>query len=225
MPSESTILPLSVTLRCRISVSTARREPKPAAARYLLMRMSSASGHDVQGTWSVQPGALRGDRVQALAQVLDVGLAGQRQRRQVVEPVLEPEDAVEHLGRAVEHGATALVVAPGLLDHAALEQAGDGAVGRDAADARDLGTGDRLQVGDHGERLERRGRELRDRARAAAAARTPRPSWRRRGSRSRARPSRARRRCVPRRAARRARRARARRARAAPRPRRRARRS
>src|ERR1700753_2236839 len=97
------------------------------------MRMSSASAtaYRVRGHALELPGALRRDGVQALAQVVDVGLAGQRQRRQVVDPVLEPEDAIEHLGRAVEHGAAALVVAPGLLDHAALEQAGDRTVGRD----------------------------------------------------------------------------------------------
>ena len=128
--------------------------------------------------------------------------------------------------RAVEHRRAEPVAAAGLLDQPALEQAGDDGVGGDAADAGDLGPPDRLQVGDHGERLERRGAEpALGRARLQAAAR-PRPG----------RPARRAGRSAPRdalehdaaRRARRgalaARRARARRARSSPRPRPRARR-
>ena len=43
--------------------------------------------------------------------------------------------------------------APGFLDQAALQQRAGGRFGADAADPRDLGTRDRLQIGDDRQRL------------------------------------------------------------------------
>src|SRR5256885_9602544 len=59
----------------------------------------------------------------------------------LVEPV-EAEQALEQLGGAVEHRAE--LRAARLLDEAALEQCSDRGLGGHAADARDLGAGDRL---------------------------------------------------------------------------------
>ena len=69
--------------------------------------------------------------------------------------------------RAVEDRAELRVA--GLLDQAPLEQRGGRRVGADAADARDLGARDRLQVGDDRERLGLGGRQ-RGGARAAEQA-------------------------------------------------------
>ena len=61
----------------------------------------------------------------------------------------------EVAGGAVEVGAGRVVLA-GLLDQAAGEQRAHHAVDVDAADRRDPGPRDRLLVGDHGQRLQRR---------------------------------------------------------------------
>ena len=102
-------------------------------------------------------GLADGDRVQPLAD-LRGALA------QVVEPrqrggALEPEDAFEERRRPVADGATRAVVASRLGDQAALEQAGDGRVGGDPADAGDLRPAARAEVGDDRERLQGRLRE------------------------------------------------------------------
>ena len=90
----------------------------------------------------VQPLAdLRG----ALAQVVEA-----RQRG----GVLEPEDALEERRRPVADGTAGAVVPAGFGDQAAFEQAGDGRVGGDAADAGDLRPAARAEVGDDRERLE-----------------------------------------------------------------------
>ena len=83
---------------------------------------------------------------------------------EVVEPgqrsgALEPEDALEERRRPVANRSTRSIVAACLGDQAALEQAGDGRVGGDAADASDLGPAARAEVGNDRERLHRRLRE------------------------------------------------------------------
>src|SRR5439155_25388168 len=64
-----------------------------------------------------------------------------RQRGEAV----EPEDALEERRRAIADRAGALVAA-GLGDQAALDEARDGRVGGDAADPCDLGSRDRAEV-------------------------------------------------------------------------------
>ncbi len=63
----------------------------------------------------------------------------------------EAEEAFEQLGRLEQGGAE--LRASRLLDQAALGQRLHGRLRGDAADARDLGPGDRLQVGDDRQRL------------------------------------------------------------------------
>ena len=89
------------------------------------------------------------DRVRALADVVEP-----RQR--------EATRARRRARTAASSGSGSrpgAVVAAGLGDQAALGEAGDGRVGRDAADPRDLRPRDRAEVGDDRERLERRLRE------------------------------------------------------------------
>ena len=118
----------------------------------------------------------------------------------------QAEQLQEQRGGAVEHGAERR--AAGLLDQAALGERARGGLRRDAADARHLRPRDRLQVGDHRQRLGL-GRRERRRARAsrAAAARPPPPRGARRASSRRRSPSARRRGRAGRRAARSARRA------------------
>ena len=72
---------------------------------------------------------------------------------------LEPEDALEERRRPVADRPAGAVVPARFRDQAALEQAGDGRVGGDAADPGDLGPAARAEVGDDRERLERGLRE------------------------------------------------------------------
>src|SRR5436305_9287052 len=81
-------------------------------------------------------GALLGDLVQAPADLVSA-LADVVEPRQLRE-ALEAEDPLEERRRAVADRAARRVVAPGLSDQAPLEEVGDGRVGRDAADARDV---------------------------------------------------------------------------------------
>src|SRR5439155_18880628 len=78
---------------------------------------------------------------------------------EVVEPRqlgerLEPEHPLEEPGRPVADGAARGVLAPSFGDQPALDQAGHGRVGRDAADAGDLRPRARPEVRDDRERLE-----------------------------------------------------------------------
>ena len=69
--------------------------------------------------------------------------------------LLEPEDALEERRRAVADGAARGGLAAGLCEKAPLDQAGDGGVGGDAADTRDLGPRARAEVRHDRQRLER----------------------------------------------------------------------
>ena len=115
----------------------------------------------------------------------------------------EPEEALEQGRRAIDGGAEAR--APGLLDQPALGEGLHRRLRGDAADARDLGTRDRLQVGDDRQRLglrlgQRRGLRPRQQppgglarrpgARRACGPRRPR-AGRRRGRRASRRADRA----------------------------------
>ena len=78
---------------------------------------------------------------------------------EVVEPrqrgeALEPEDALEELGRPVADGAADARLAPRFRQQASLDQPGHDRLGGDAAHAREIGTGDRAEVRGHGQRLE-----------------------------------------------------------------------
>jgi hypothetical protein len=80
---------------------------------------------------------------------------------QVVEPrelreARQAENALEERRRSVPNRA---LVATGLRDEAALEETGDGRIGRHAADARDLRTADRPQIRDDRKGLQSRLRE------------------------------------------------------------------
>ena len=81
----------------------------------------------------------------------------------------EPEQLEEERRGPVQDRAE--LRAAGLLDQAALDQRGRRRLRRDAADARDLGPRDRLQVGDDRQRLGLRGRQAR---RARAGEQPPR---------------------------------------------------
>ena len=162
-----------------------------------------------------------GDVLEPRAQLLDV--AGELVELGELRAVGEPEDALEEGRRLVAHGAT-LAVAAGLGDQAALDEARDGRVGGDAADAGDLGARHRAEVGDDRQGLERRLGEPALHRAARRGARTRRRPRAPRGRRSRRRRAPGRLRCGPRGSGRRSARARSRRAPAPPRSRRRARR-
>ena len=87
---------------------------------------------------------------------------------QVVRRV-QPEELEEQRRRAVQDGAE--LAAARLLDQPAFGQRGGRGLRRHAADARDLGAADRLQVGDDRERLGLGGRE---RGRARTGEQAPR---------------------------------------------------
>ncbi len=81
------------------------------------------------------------------------------ERGQVLQAV-EPEANQELARGAVEERLPHHLLAPGDADQAVIEQRLEHARGRDAAQLLDLGPGDRLAIGDDGERLERRHRQL-----------------------------------------------------------------
>ena len=70
------------------------------------------------------------DRGLVLADVVEPRQGGER---------LEPEDALEQRRDPVAHGAAGAALPAGLGDQATLDERGDGRVGGDAPDARDLG--------------------------------------------------------------------------------------
>src|SRR6185295_16043 len=96
-------------------------------------------------------GARFRDFEQALAQFGRVAaeVVESRQRSEA----LEPEDALEERGRPVADGTTCLASRFG--DEAALQEARDGRVRSDAADARDVGSRARAEIRHDRERLER----------------------------------------------------------------------
>src|SRR5204863_2405067 len=131
--------PFTVTRPARISSSTARREPSPVEARNLL----SLSG------------TLVGDQVQAGAERLVIVL-GQLEVRELGKPLLvvDAEHPLEGVGDPVDDRRTGRVRSPRLLDQPPLQQSGHRRVGAHAADAGDLRSRHRLEVGDDGQRLE-----------------------------------------------------------------------
>src|SRR5439155_21064098 len=85
-----------------------------------------------------------------------------RRLAEVVEPrqlreALEPENTLEQRCRPVPHGAA--VVAPRLGDQATLDETGDDRVGGHAAEPGDVGTATGSEIGDHGNRPQRRLRQ------------------------------------------------------------------
>src|SRR3954454_1452929 len=80
--------------------------------------------------------ALTGDRVEPLAQLVDV--AGEIVQARQLRKALEPEDPLEHRRRAVLDCAARAVVAPCLGDQPALDQAGHSRIGGDTTNARDF---------------------------------------------------------------------------------------
>ena len=74
--------------------------------------------------------------------------------------VAEAEQLEEHRRGAVEQRAAERLAPSDHLDQSALLQRAQHAARRHPADLLDLGPADRLPVGDHGQRLERRGGEL-----------------------------------------------------------------
>src|SRR5262249_33005997 len=81
------------------------------------------------------------------------------QRRQILE-ILQIEELEELLARPVQHRPPRLLLLAEDADEAAVEEDLHGAAAVHAADLVDLGAGDRLAVGDDGEHLELRAREL-----------------------------------------------------------------
>src|ERR671912_507110 len=110
-------------------------------------------------TWPLRPlrGLADGDAVQTLADLLRrlAEVVEARQRR----CALQSEDALEEPRRPVANGAAGAVLPTGFGNQAALEQARDGRVCGDAANARDLGAAAGPEVRNDRERLERRLRE------------------------------------------------------------------
>ena len=128
-----------------MSTSQARREPMPGGGEHLLQA-------DALVVASCGPcGRLRSWARRRRARS-SVGQE-RRERRQLVERA-QPEPLEQQVGRAVQRRRAVRVV-PGLRDQAAGEQRAHDAVDVDAADRADPRPGDRLAVGDDGERLER----------------------------------------------------------------------
>src|SRR3954453_331948 len=90
--------------------------------------------------------SLTGDGMQPLAQLVDV--AGEIVQPRQLRKALEPEDPLEHRGRAVLDRAARTVVAPGPGDQPTLAQTSDGRVGASTANAPGLRPRARPEVGD-----------------------------------------------------------------------------
>jgi hypothetical protein len=88
----------------------------------------------------------RADLVHVAAQLLEPRELGQ---------AAEPEDALEERRGPVADGAARSGLAAGLCQKAPLDQAGDGGVGGDSADTRDLGPRAWAEVRHDRQRLER----------------------------------------------------------------------
>ncbi len=72
--------------------------------------------------------------------------------------LVEPEHPLEERRRSIAH-RSAVAVAAGLCDEPTVDEARNGGVRRDAADAGDLGPADRAEIGDDRECLQRRLRQ------------------------------------------------------------------
>ena len=123
------------------STSDARRDATPAVGEDLLdplLRHRVVDREEQHAALLREPGG-------------DVGI----ERRQLVE-ALEPEPLQELERGPVQDRATRRVRTAELDDEPAVQQAADGVVRIDAADALDRGARDRLPVGDDRKRLEAR---------------------------------------------------------------------
>src|SRR5207302_1474771 len=87
------------------------------------------------------------DRVRLVAQLLEAWKLGE---------ALQPEDPLEERRRAVADCPARARLAPGLRDEPALDEPRHGGVRRNSADARNLGSRARAEVGDDREGLEGR---------------------------------------------------------------------
>ena len=166
VPSRVTTSPSTSTTPASISSSHLRREATPDWASSFCSRIRPvvvelAIGHvglgaavaSVLGPGSGVVGPSAGPPTgQLVLHVVHVGEV-RRQLGQLVERG-DADPLQEVAGGAVEVGAVLAVLA-GLLDQPAGEQGAHHAVDVDAADRRDPGPGDRLLVGDHGQRLQR----------------------------------------------------------------------